>query len=72
MKYFEKLLTLWEPLYHVGCERDKAGNRDLHYDQLCVRMLMGVQEVDKERTTELPLIRRQPSLSGSPGCGPCR
>jgi hypothetical protein len=42
MKYFERLLPLLEPLHDVGCERDKAGNRNLHYDQLCVLVLLGL------------------------------
>ena len=32
LKYFEKLLPLFERLREVGCERDAAGNRDLHFD----------------------------------------
>jgi hypothetical protein len=42
MKFFERLLPLLEPLQDVACERDKAGNRDLHYDQLCVLLLLGL------------------------------
>ncbi len=39
-KYFNKLLPLFEPLHKVGCERDKAGNRKLHYDQYCLMILL--------------------------------
>lgn len=28
LKYFDKLLPLFEPLHEVGCQRDKAGNRE--------------------------------------------
>jgi hypothetical protein len=33
LKYFRKLWPLFERLHKVGCERDKAGNRQLHMDQ---------------------------------------
>jgi hypothetical protein len=42
LKYFEKLAPLLERLHDVGCERDRAGNRDLHYDQLCLLLLLGL------------------------------
>jgi hypothetical protein len=42
LKYFEKLAPLLERLHDVGCERDKAGNRDLHYDELCLFLLLGL------------------------------
>ena len=35
LKYFEELAPRFEPLHESGCERDKAGNRTLHYDQFC-------------------------------------
>jgi len=41
LKYFEKLAPLLQRLHEVGCERDKAGNRDLHYDELCLFLLLG-------------------------------
>ena len=39
LKYFEKLTPLLERLHEVGCQRDKAGNRTLHFDQYCLRVL---------------------------------
>ena len=42
LKYFEKLRPLLERLHEVGCERDKAGNRELHYDELCLLLLLGL------------------------------
>ena len=42
LKYFEKLAPLLERLHTVGCERDQAGNRELHYDQLCLLLLLGL------------------------------
>lgn len=40
LKYFDKLGPLLERLHDVGCERDKAGNRELHYDQYCMLILL--------------------------------
>ena len=40
LKYFDKLLPLFEPLHEVGCARDKAGNRELHFDQYCLLILL--------------------------------
>jgi hypothetical protein len=40
LKYFDKLLPLFEPLREVGCARDKAGNRQLHFDQYCLLVLL--------------------------------
>jgi len=42
LKCFEKLAPLLERLHAVGCERDIAGNRDLHYDELCLLLLLGL------------------------------
>ena len=40
LKYFDRLRPLFRRLHHEGCERDKAGNRDLHYDQYCLMVLV--------------------------------
>ena len=40
LKYFRQLLPLFERLHEVGCERDKAGNRRLHFDQYCSLILL--------------------------------
>ena len=40
LKYFDKLAPLLARLHEVGCERDKAGNRHLHYDQYCMLVLL--------------------------------
>ncbi len=42
LKYFEKLAPLLERLHGVGCERDQAGNRELHYDEFCLLLLLGL------------------------------
>lgn len=40
LKYLKKLLPLLQELHDVGCQRDRAGNRKLHYDQYCVLVLL--------------------------------
>lgn len=40
LKYFQKLLPLFERLHEVGTQRDKAGNRQLFMDEYCVLILL--------------------------------
>jgi hypothetical protein len=40
LKYFDKLAPLLQRLHDDGCERDQAGNRELHYDQYCMLILL--------------------------------
>jgi Transposase DDE domain len=40
LKYFRKLWPLFERLHDVGCQRDKAGNRELFLDQYCALVLL--------------------------------
>jgi hypothetical protein len=40
LKYFDRLAPLLERLHDVGCQRDKAGNRQLHFDQYCLLILL--------------------------------
>jgi hypothetical protein len=40
LKYFDKLAPLLVRLHEVGCQRDKAGNRRLHFDQYCMLVLL--------------------------------
>ena len=40
LKYLNMLLPLLEELHEVGCQRDRAGNRKLHYDQYCLLVLL--------------------------------
>jgi len=37
--YFEQLGELLQQSHDAGCERDRAGNRSLHMDQYCMRIL---------------------------------
>ena len=40
LKYFDKLAPLLSRLHDDACGRDKAGNRELHYDQYCLLILL--------------------------------
>lgn len=40
LKYFDQLQPLLERLRDDGCLRDRAGNRELHYDQYCLLVLL--------------------------------
>lgn len=40
LKYFSMLSPLLERLHDDGCQRDKANNRTLHYDQYCMLILL--------------------------------
>jgi hypothetical protein len=40
LKYFDTLAPLLKRLHDDACERDKAGNRDLHFDQYCLLVLL--------------------------------
>lgn len=40
LKYFRKLTPIFERLREVGCQRDKAGNRQLFMDQYCSLVLL--------------------------------
>ena len=40
LKYLSRISSLLERLRPVGCERDKAGNRTLFFDQYCSLILL--------------------------------
>lgn len=40
LKYFDQVRPLLERQRDVGCGRDKAGNRELHFDQYCLLVLL--------------------------------
>jgi len=40
LKYFNKLLPLLRRVHDVGCQRDRAGQRKLHYDHYCLLVLL--------------------------------
>jgi len=40
LKYFDRLAPLLQRLHGDACDRDKAGNRELHFDQYCMLILL--------------------------------
>ena len=40
LKYFNRLMPLLERLHPVGTQRDRAGNRELFFDQYCAFLLL--------------------------------
>jgi hypothetical protein len=40
LKYLDMIAPLLERLHNEMCDRDSAGNRDLHYDQYCMLVLL--------------------------------
>ena len=40
LKYLDMIAPLLEHLHNDNCRRDKAGNRDLHYDQYYMLILL--------------------------------
>lgn len=40
LKYLDQLSALLQRLHDVGCQRDSARNRELHYDQYCLLILL--------------------------------
>jgi DDE family transposase len=40
LKYFDRLMPLLERLHDVGTQRDRAGNRQLFFDQYCAFILL--------------------------------
>lgn len=38
--HLRRVFPVLERLHHVGCERDKAGNRQLHFDDYCKLVLL--------------------------------
>jgi len=42
LNHLKRAFDLLEPLHEVGCERDTAGNRKLHFDEYCKLILLYV------------------------------
>ena len=40
LKHFAKIRSLLQCLHESGCERDKASNRSLHFDEYCLGVLL--------------------------------
>src|SRR5271165_3530493 len=40
LKYFDRLMPLLDRLHEIGTARDRAGNRQLHFDHYCAYILL--------------------------------
>jgi hypothetical protein len=40
LKYLRRLLPLFARLHEAGCQRDRPGNRELHFDEYCLSGLL--------------------------------
>ena len=69
-KYLDRLLPLLARLHDFGSARDRAGNRQLHYDQYCllvllalfnpvVRSLRAIFELEVERWHVLDMLKQE-------------
>jgi hypothetical protein len=79
LKYFDKLAPLLARLHEVGCERDKAGNRTLHFDQQCmlvllflfnpvIRSLRAIEQASQLRKVQQKLGCKSASLASLSEC----
>lgn len=65
LKYFDRLAPLLARLHEVGCQRDKAGNRQLHFDQYCLLVLLFLFNPlvsslrALQQASELPKVQRK-------------
>jgi len=50
LKYFDMLLPLLERLHDEQCGRDKAGNRELHFDKYCLLVLLYMFKLGEQAT----------------------
>ena len=73
LKYFDRLMPLLERLHDVGTRRDRAGNRQLFFDQYCafillflfnpiVTSLRGIQQASELKKVQKKLGCRRTSL----------
>ena len=64
LKHLHRLLPLFARLRQVGCERDSAGNRGLHFDQYCTLVMLYLFNplIDSVRTLQhaggLPNVKK--------------
>ena len=65
IKYIQRVLPLLERLRPVGCERDRAGNRRLFFDQYCALLLVYFFNANVtslraiQRSSDLESVRRK-------------
>ncbi len=68
LKYFDRLLPLLARLHDVGCERDKAGNRQLHFDQYCTLLLLFIFNPLVRSLRAIQQASQFRNVQRNPGC----
>src|SRR5689334_11578456 len=65
LKRLQKIARLIAHLHDVGCDRDKAGNRELHFDDYVLLVLLYLFNPmidslrDLQTVAELPAVRKK-------------
>lgn len=71
LKFFKPLIGLLRELHLDGCQRDKAGNRKLHYDQYCMLLLLSYFNPMARsvrsliRTSKIKIVQKKLGCAGS-------
>ncbi|HEY4260576.1 MAG TPA: IS4 family transposase [Schlesneria sp.] len=69
LKYFDQLQPLLQRLKDDGCVRDRAGNRDLHYDQYCLLVLLYLFNPICSSLRAVQQASELPNVQKRLGCG---
>jgi hypothetical protein len=67
-KYVDRLLPLLDRLRHLGCARDRAGHRQLHYDQYCLLVLLALFNPVVRSLRAVPQARTLRKVQQRLGC----
>ncbi len=73
LKHFARVKALLDDLHRVGCHRDKASNRSLHFNEYCLGVLLflfnptltslrGIQQASQLRNVRKKLCLKRASL----------
>ena len=68
LKSFDQLAPLLERWHEDGCERDKAGNRTLHFDPYCLLVLLSLFNPICSSLRAVPPASELPKVQKRLGC----
>ena len=69
LKYFDQLVPLLKRLHDDGCTRDKAGNRELHFDQYAALVLLYLFNPICSSLRAVQQASELPNVQSRLGCG---
>ena len=69
LKYFDQLVPLLKRLRDDGCARDKAGNRELHFDQYAALVLLYLFNPICSSLRAVQQASELPNVQSRLGCG---